>query len=145
MAGAFLSVDLVGQESLASALQQLAARTNNLKPALSEVGEYLLDIHEQRFIDQTTPDGDAWTALLPQTIKRKTRKDRILRESGILADTLSYQIGEQQLQFGTNEEYGATHQFGRDSANIVAREWLGLNEQQSRSVLDIITAYIQKP
>lgn len=143
MAGAFLSIDLNGQESIASALQQLAARTSNLKPALSEVGEYLLDIHEQRFIDQTTPDGDPWAALQPQTVKRKTRKDRILRESGILADTLSYQIGDQQLQFGTNEEYGATHQFGRDSANIVAREWLGLSAQQEASVLDIITHYLQ--
>lgn len=143
MAGAFYSVDLIGQSDIANTLAELAARTNNLTPALSEVGEYLLDIHEQRFKDQVSPDGTPWKSVSAETLKNKTRPDRILREEGNLADLLTYQLGDQQLSFGTNLVYGATHQYGRDSANIVAREWLGLNEQQSQSVLDIIVSYIE--
>ncbi|WP_354624845.1 phage virion morphogenesis protein [Psychromonas sp. MME2] len=143
MAGAFLSVDLVGQQSIADTLQQLANRTNNLTPALSEVGEYLKEIHAQRFKDQVAPDGTPWQAVRAETLKNKKRPDRILREEGTLADLLTYQIGDQQLSFGTNMVYGATHQFGREDANIVAREWLGLNSEQEQSVLDILVGYIQ--
>lgn len=143
MAGSFISVDLVGQDAIANTLQTLIERSNNLTPALSEVGEYLLDIHQQRFIDQTTPDGTPWQPVSAETLKQKTRPDRILRESGSLADLLTYQIGDQQLSFGTNMVYGATHQFGRPEANIVAREWLGINDQQSQSILDILISYIE--
>lgn len=143
MAGAFYSVDLIGQSDIANTLAELAARTNNLSPALSEVGEYLLDIHEQRFKDQVSPDGTPWQSVSADTLKNKTRPDRILREEGNLADLLTYQLGDQQLSFGTNLVYGATHQYGRANVNIVAREWLGLNVQQSQSVLDIIVSYIE--
>ena len=143
MAGAFISVDLIGQKEIDTALQQIIDHGNNLIPAFEDIGELLLDIHEQRFKDQISPDGVPWAEVKPATLKNKKRKDRILREEGTLADLLTYQINGQQLLFGTNTEYGATHQFGRESANIVARPWLGLSDEQEVSVLDIITRYIQ--
>lgn len=144
MAGSFLSIDLLGQQQIAQTLKQIYQRSEDLTPALSEVGEYLLDLHAQRFIDQTDPDGNTWAALQPATLANARRPDRILRESGTLADTLTYQIGEQQLRFGTNLEYGAAHQFGRDEINLPPRPWLGLNDAQSQSVLEILTHYLQE-
>lgn len=135
MAASFVSVDVTGGSSIANALNRLIKNTADTSPALREIGEHLLESTQQRFKEMETPDGEAWEELAPGTIKKKKRVDRILTESGTLADTLNYQLGNDQLLFGSNMEYAATHQFGRDSANIPAREFLGFSDEDEDEIL----------
>lgn len=140
MAGSFISVE--GQANVTRAFNRLLKQSSDLSPALGSIGEYLIESTQQRFIDQESPDGQAWEPLASETIKRKTRKDRILTESGTLADTLNYQINGDELMFGSNMEYAATHQFGRDEANIPARMFLGLSDDDEEEILAILSDHL---
>lgn len=142
MAGGFVSVDVTGSSSIVNAFNRLIKNIDDTSPALRDIGEYLTESTQQRFEDMETPDGEKWEELAPGTIAKKKRVDRILTESGTLADTLNYQLGNDQLMFGSNLEYAATHQFGRDNANIPAREFLGFSEQDEDEILAIFHQYL---
>lgn len=147
MAGSFISIDVIGDGDITKALNQLIKQGQNLEPAFRDIGEHLLESHEQRFNDQQEPDGTPWQPLSSKTVARKIKahqSDKILRGYGTLADTLNYQISKNQLQFGSPMEYAATHQFGRDNANIPARPFLGLSSDDNNEVLDILRSHLSK-
>mgnify|MGYP006165611373 CR=1 FL=1 len=94
--------------------------------ALSQIGEYLVEATQERFQLEVAPDGSLWEPLAPETIRRKNGDTRILRQSSTLIDTILYDVSDNMLLVGSNMEYAATHQFGREADGIPAREWLGL-------------------
>ena len=53
-------------------------------------------------------------------------------------DTLAYQVSNDHLEFGTNLEYSATHQFGRDADGIPARPFLGLSDGVWNDEVEIV-------
>jgi len=142
MAGSFVSVDVVGQKQIAQALNRLLKQGSDLEPAFRDIGEYLLESTQQRFVDQQAPDGEPWEPLSPKTLAKKKRQDRILTETGTLADTLNYQIGANQLMLGSNMEYAATHQFGREADGIPARPFLGIAPFEQVEILDILRDHL---
>ena len=147
MAGTRIEVKLTGLKPLQVRLNELITRAENLEPALQEMGEYLLQSHRERFALEIAPDGTPWEPLAPQTLKRKQGEDRILQQGGYLRDLLSYDInGLNQLVFGTNLEYGATHQYGREDDGIPARPWLGLSTGQwndTGALVAILKSYFE--
>lgn len=142
MAGNFISVDVIGRDSLQRELNRLLEKGTHLEPALREIGEYLIESTQLRFTQMQSPEGVPWQALSKKTLAKKKRPDRILTESGTLADTLTYQTNHNQLMFGTNLEYGATHQFGRDEANIPARPYIGINREDQTEILEILRHHL---
>ncbi len=142
MAGSFISIDVRGQAQIAKALNRLLKQGSDLAPAFRDIGEYWLESTQQRFVDMQAPDGTPWESLAPETLTRKTRTDKILTESGTLADTLNYQLGNNQLMLGSNLEYAATHQFGRDEAGIPARPFLGVAPFEQIEILDILRDHL---
>lgn len=145
MAGSFVSVDVIGGDTIAKALNKLLGQVNDLSPAFREMGEHLLESTQNRMSQEVTPDGQAWEPLSVNTIKQKalsSQSDKILRGYGTLADTLNYQLGANQLMFGSNMEYAATHQFGRESANIPAREFLGVSNDDENEIIDILRSHL---
>lgn len=142
MAGSFVSVDVRGQAQIANALNRLLKQGSDLAPAFRGIGEYLLESTQQRFIDQQAPDGEPWEPLSPKTLKNKKRPDRVLTETGTLADTLNYQLGANQLMFGSNMEYAATHQFGRENDGIPARPFLGVAPFERKEILEILQDHL---
>lgn len=126
-----------------AALEGLTKRLGNLQPVFQDVGEYLLLAHDQRFRDQTSPEGDPWVALSEDYRSRKKRnQDRILVLDDILGATLRYQAGDKGLEFGTDRIYAATHQFGRDEADIPARPFLGLAPADEEETLRLIEEHL---
>ncbi len=142
MAGSFISVDVLGTSTVAKELNKLIQQSSNLDPAFRDIGEYLLESTQQRFVDQQAPDGEPWEPLSPKTLAKKKRQDRVLTETGTLADTLNYQLGANQLQFGSNMEYAATHQFGREADGIVARPFLGIAPFEQKEILAILQDHL---
>ena len=126
MAGSNISIDANGANAIADVITQLIQQGRNLKPALSQIGEYLVEATQDRFQLEVAPDGSIWDPLAPETIRRKNGDTRILRQSSTMVDTILYDASEDQLLVGSNMEYAATHQFGREDDGIPAREWLGL-------------------
>jgi phage virion morphogenesis protein len=142
MAGSFLKVNTVGTKPVSKALNQLLKNVSDISQAQRDIGEYLIETTQQRFVDQQAPDGSPWDPVSPKTLAKKRRSDRVLTESGTLADTLSYQLKGNTLLFGSNLEYAATHQFGREEDGITAREFLGIAPFEAIEILDILQTHL---
>jgi phage virion morphogenesis protein len=143
MAGVHLKWKLQDKEAK-SMLKELARRGENARPALTEIGEYLIESTEQRFVDQIDPGGNPWKPLSPKTRKRKKRNaDLILVLNQYLSSTLTYQASNDQLEFGSNLIYAATHQFGDDERNIPERPFLGISAADEVEIVAILKDYFQ--
>jgi len=138
MAGVTLTAQLTGTTALTKALNQLMTQAGTLSPALAQIGEYLLESHQSRFQLEIAPDGTPWAPLAPETLARKNGEDRILQDQGTLRDTLSYSVTGNELLFGSNLEYAATHQFGREEDGIEARPFIGITDGPWRDEVEIL-------
>jgi phage virion morphogenesis protein len=137
MAGSFIAVELTGEKPLIALLDKFIKQGQSLEPALADIGEYLIESHQERFKLEVAPDGTPWEPLAPRTIAKKGN-DRILQDSGTMRDLLAYQLSGDQLTFGTNLIYGATHQFGREADGIPARPFIGLATGQWNDADEIV-------
>jgi len=145
MSGSFVSIDVLGEANIAKALNRLLAQGDDLSPAFRDIGEHLLESTQNRMSKELSPDGKAWEPLSIHTIEQKDlsgQSDKILRGYGTLADTLAYQLSANQLMFGSNMEYAATHQFGREKANIPAREFLGVSADDEIEIMEILRSHL---
>jgi phage virion morphogenesis protein len=145
MAGTFVSVDVLGEEAITKQLNLMLSRGLELAPAFYEIGEHLLESTQDRMNQEVSPDGTPWEPLSINTLEQKdltNQSDKILRGYGTMADMLSYQVSGNQLMFGSNMEYAATHQFGRDSANIPARPFLGVNGDDETEIIEILRSHL---
>jgi phage virion morphogenesis protein len=142
MAGVGVSVDVQDRE-LGQLLARLHRQSADLSEPFADIGEYLLQAHDDRFAAQESPDGTPWAPLSPGYLARKPKnQDKILVLDGILADTLGYNADPTELTFGTNRIYGATHHFGDPERGIPERPWLGLSDDDQAEVLDILSDHL---
>ena len=138
MAGIHITLDTRGLDKLQARIHGLAGMdTTTLMPRL---GEYLQASTKKRFRTETAPDDSAWAALAPRTLKRKkNNKGKVLTARGFLRRGIRYQVLDKStVQVGTDSVYAATHQYGRDEANIPARPFLGLSSADRREITAII-------
>lgn len=116
------------------ALERLARAGRDARPALAEVGEYLIDSTRRRFQAGVAPDGQRWAPNSEVTVLRLLaryrdmyRKDGslsakgrrtaaakrpLIGESRSLSTQWSYEASADQVVMGTPVRYAATHQFG---------------------------------
>ena len=164
----------VNDRQVLDALNQLAARTKNLRPALMEIGEDLVESTKRRFATATAPDGSPWAANSQVTVERylgifknsykkdgslskagqarSTGKKPLTGESKDLAKTINYQVrGATGVSIGSPVVYAAMHQFGGTKGqfphlwgNIPARPFLGVSTEDKANILDIIGTYLVK-
>lgn len=112
----------------------------------ADIGEHLLNSHKARWSSEQAPDGTPWEPLDPEYQARKKKNaGRILLLDGRLKDLLDYQTSADELLFGTNLIYGATHQFGDPKRGIPASPFLGLSESDRQDVLEILNEYLSEP
>ena len=138
MAGSFIKVELTNEKPLINLLTSYIKQGQSLEPALADIGDYLIVSHQERFKLEVEPDGTPWEPLSPKTIKQKGGNDRILRDRHFLEGGLAFQLSGNELEFGSNLEYAATHQFGREADGIVARPFIGLATGQWNDVDEIV-------
>ncbi|MBA1445867.1 MAG: phage virion morphogenesis protein [Chromatiales bacterium] len=164
----------INDHVIQQALTRLADAGAGMKPAFADIGEYLLISTKERFDAQESPDGEPWAQLADSTLRRKMLKgvrrgkgqkrkslttqrgntkigavralsnDLILVLRGYLRDTLAYDATSGGLEFGTNREYGATHQFGDDDRNIPARPFLGLSADDEAEIIEILQEHLEQ-
>lgn len=146
-----------GLDAIESALTRLAARADNLLPAMDEIGSQMLQRTQRRFEEQQGPDGSDWPALSPVTVKRRGDAGPILRISGDLYRSVSYRPGRDHVELGTNWPYARALQLGilRGASGrtrrggpipwgtIPPRPFLGISDDDGADVLDIIQHYLE--
>jgi len=120
-------------------VQAMIARSigniNDRTPVMKSFAEYMVKQTDDRFKNETAPDGSAWQQLSPVTLARKARLgkiDKILQQDGYLrlvhpaADKDSAGIYSDRI-------YGAIHNRGGKAGpghkvTIPKREFLGFND-----------------
>lgn len=161
MTGATIELEFDSQEAQA-VINRRVANLEDLTPSLKSIGEYLLIAHYQRFRQQVAPDGTPWAHLKPSYQRRKKKNaNRILFLDGYLSNTFRYQVGNNELRFGSDRPYAAIHQFGGEITKkltgkkskakaaqgapataiikITARPFLGTSEADNREILEILS------
>lgn len=125
----------VDDAQVRDALRRLQAAAGDIRPALREVGEYLIDATRRRFVAGRAPDGKAWAPNSRATLERfltrrggAWRKDGrgptrrgerlaagkkpLIGESRSLSQQWSYAADARSVAVGTPMVYAATQQFG---------------------------------
>lgn len=145
MAGAHVETE--GMEDIQALLARLIERGKDLTTPLNNIGSALADSHRNRFDAQISPDGLPWTPL-SETYANSERKKmssypaEILILTSTMRDTLHWQVEDNDLLFGSNEDWAATHQFGDDTRNIPARPFLGFSEADKTNVLEELIEWL---
>lgn len=133
-------------------LQALERAAGNLRPALLEIGEHLLESSKQRFGRLIGPSGERWPANSPVTVARKGRNQPLTGETGQLQDSLHYQlINKNTLELGSPLEYASMQQFGGSReefphlwGDIPARPFLGVSNDDRDEILDIVQDHLER-
>jgi phage gpG-like protein len=123
-------------------LNQLARKTDNLQPALEAIGHTLTGRVRSTFRDLKSPEGVPWKALSPVTKfnraeriaggkayiksgKRTTKKftdayltATPLNDTGVLRDSIAYQLSGTAVEIGTNAPKAAMMNFGGSKAQF---------------------------
>ncbi|PHJ65047.1 hypothetical protein VF04_04505 [Nostoc linckia z7] len=122
---------------------RLMEQTGNLRPALQEIGEYMLYSTDQHFVTETDPQGIPWKPLTPFTLREKRAKGRILKilqSTGLMRSRINYQVSDNQCVVGVNDEKAKKHQLG---IGVDKREFLGVSTDDKQEIVSILDDYIQ--
>ena len=162
MAGARITVEF-DDSQVRAALDALTDAGRDLRPAMQEIGERLLNSAKERFVDEEAPDGSAWAPLSEGTLKAKPRNPgKILTRDGYLRGNLAYRADSHSVEIGSPSIYAGTHQFGAEQGafgvtsrsspipwgDIPARPFLadaggGLAPEDERAIVDIVIDYLR--
>lgn len=158
MAGTYLHIDLDDAAAQAE-LERLIERGENLDTPFRAFGEYLLlEMWPRRFREKIGPDGGAWAPVSALYDKRKragkatpspgdartTNPADLLQLTGELMDRPRYQmVGPDEMEFGVNTPWAATHQFGDPSRNIPARPYMFLDAVDRDEAARIFLAWLR--
>lgn len=133
------------------ALQSLARAAQNLRPALADMGESLINSTRRRFDSASGPDGAPWAANSPVTLLRKRGTRPLTGETGLLGTEIHYQASQSVLRVGSPKEYAAMQHFGGKKSDfpqlwgdIPARPFLGLSQDDEREVAEIALDHLRR-
>lgn len=165
-----LSITIDDREVL-DGLDDLLKTLTRPGPLFTEIGEYLVGSTKQRFADGAGPDGVRWVMNSRATIeahlgryKNTARKDGRINARGAavvqskrpligqgrsLSTQIYYQVGGNELRWGSPMVYAAMQHFGGTKAqfpklwgDIPARPFLGLSDADEREIGDIVGRYL---
>lgn len=133
-------------------LEQLRAKLRDMSQPLAAIGNALKEEARLRFVEQASPYGPAWKPLSPATLAnpRRGRNAQILRDTGRLMNSITYESNASSATVGTNVIYAAIHQFGGKAGRgrkvtIPARPYLptnGLPPDQMAEVVTVLERYL---
>lgn len=162
----------IDSRSVLDALNALQRRVGDMTPAMQDIGEHLTETSKRRFDTSTAPDGRRWAPNTQTTLlrylggykgsyaqsgkltsrgaARVASKKPLIGESRSLMSTLNYQADRHSVAVGSPMEYAAVQQFGAKKrafgrapwGDIPARPFLGVSDEDERSILDILQGYM---
>lgn len=114
MTGVSIKVD---SRAVHDALNRLTHNVSDLRPAMDSIGSAVRDMIDLGFRAESDPYGNRWAPLSEVTQERRrsgrgSGSNKILRDTGVLANSMTYQAAANSVEIGTGVEYAVTHQFG---------------------------------
>jgi phage gpG-like protein len=174
MTNLIVTIDSAAVDTL---LNQLNVRVNNLQPVLKTIGHTLNQHIRSCFRDLKSPDGVAWKPLSPVTkFKRAERiagKGKVYRkdgkgtkakftrtyltatplnDTGVLRNSIAYQLSGTTVEIGSNAKQAAMMNFGGKKAefghlwgDIPARQFMPTAQLPitwEQDVIDVVTHHL---
>lgn len=149
-----VKIDIQGDREAQALLAELARRTGDTRPTLDAIGQILVSNTQRRFVEQRGPGGIPWRPLSPVTLARRRGGGagaQILRDTGRLANSISYRVDGNGMTVGTNVNYAGTHQYGARKGqfgvrrghpipwgDVPARPMFGYDGRDQADVLELI-------
>ncbi len=152
-----INIQVTGADQVDHAIAQLLHKMQNLQKPFGAVGAYLMNIMEESFDSETSPDGHAWHPLADSTkaYKAKHGGSKILQSSGRnLRESTGYNADDTSMIVGVNAyskdryPYPIVHQFGTEDGKIEARPFMPITrdgelyDNVNVEVLDILLGYL---
>ncbi len=145
-----MNTEVSGLDELTSKLQEVHARSGDMRPALLEVGNVFKNAIEDSFKNGSSPFGQVWA---PLKRPRKSGGSKILVDSGQLGSRWSVRAEARSVEVGTNLKYAAVHQYGSRKTKgrgggIPARPFLPVDDSGNfeaktvKEAEDIVTEYL---
>lgn len=161
----------VDDRNVLAALNDMIGKVSDISPALQDIGEHLAETTKRRFDTSTAPDGSKWEPNTQTTIlnylggtkgnytkagklskkgsERVMGKKPLIGESRSLMSTINYLVSGNSVEIGSPMIYSAMQQFGGSKtefpnlwADIPARPFLGLSDDDRTNILDILAEYL---
>jgi phage virion morphogenesis protein len=124
-----------------AALKRMRGNLTDLRPAMKQIGEFMLSETDENFREERDPQGGQWQKLSPSYLRWKQRSGKIpkiLQLRGRLRKSITYKAESDRVSIGTNVKYAATHQLGK-----TARPFLGVNPTQQQEMGQIIMDFVR--
>jgi phage gpG-like protein len=124
----------ISEDTVSAALSALSDAGGDLRPALEQIGDYLIDSTRQRFQDGVSPDGTPWAPNSETTYmrflgafkgsltkrgqvsargaERAQGKKPLIGETRSLSTMIVKQVGEDYLDVGSPMEYAGVQHRG---------------------------------
>ena len=139
-----LQVTVSGDRQVLQVLGEMAAKLEDMRPLMAEIGEEMVERTKQRFATLTAPDGTPWAKRADSTFdqylsrfansrkkdgtltkkrqERKAGKKPLTGETGALRGTINYQLhGSNAVSIGSPMSYAPFQQRGTRAHTIVPK------------------------
>lgn len=156
MSGASIQTNAAELAALSPRVQAFLTGLADKEPLMDAIGVALVTSTQRRFEEGKDPDGREWD--------KTHRGGQILVESGLLRDSVTYQVSGDTVRIGSNRIYAAIHQFGgvikpkaakvlaftvggaavfARQVTIPARAFLGINAEDIADIRGAIADFIR--
>lgn len=161
----------VTTDTLSPALAEAQRALTDLTPLMQDIGDLMVYRTEENFTAGTAPDGTAWAPRSQTTLDAYARrkppvvpKGGPLRLADTLKQSISYEVGADHVDWGSNMIYAAVMQFGKAQGafgarigkdkngrdhfmtipwgDIPARPFLGIGPDDESAIVETIEDYL---
>lgn len=154
--GPAIQVDALGVQTTRETLLKAAARGADMRPAMLQIRELLIEGHKKQFDSQGAFLGTPWPDSSPETILRKNREgvpslSRPMVASGDLQESLSggkggrSRVSKGSVSVGTSLFYAIFAISGAEGGRKgkePARPPVGINEAQEEQSIEIMERHL---
>lgn len=140
MAGASFKMNL---SSLAGPVALAVTAVKNRQDMAKSIGNMLVSSAIERFEKGEDPEGKKWQV----SQRAKDEGGQTLVDKAILKNSITFEASPEMVVVGTNEEYGAIHQYGGQAGRgkktrIPERPYLGFSEEDAEETVAIMHRFL---
>ena len=140
-----VGIQLTGLDKLNAALNRLAYANKDVGSILRLIGERMRRFCVDNIkIRKTQSDGTPWPPMSEATKAMRrtgggTSAPRLLEDTGRLRTSIAYKVEGNTVYTGTNVDYARDLQFGDESKNLPAREFIWINDKTVEDLVKMLT------
>lgn len=94
--------------------------------------------------EKTGPDGVAWAPWSKAYEEQRPNKGGILELGGDLGDSITYEVGNDAVEVGSNLIYALVHNEGFEEMHIPERRYLGISVENLSDLGELVIEFLAR-